>query len=74
MRARVKPLRGTERIDAGAMTAPFDYEVTMHHRADVKAQGYRLDWGGVKMNIRSVANMDEKDVFLTLFCEADVPT
>lgn len=68
--ARVKPAPREEALRAGAMAETTEYDVTIWHRTDVKARGWRLTWNGDPLNILSVANLDERDAFLTLRCAA----
>lgn len=68
--ARVKPVPREESVRAGAMAETTEYDVTIWHRDDVKARGWRLTWNGDPLNILSVANLDERDAMLTLRCAA----
>lgn len=73
--ARVRPLSGRELAARGGMESPVNYEVTLRRRTDAAlTTGWRLLWGTIPLNIRSVRNMDERGEFLTLDCESGVAT
>lgn len=71
--ARVKPERGGEQLEAMRLEAQQMYRVTIRGGVTVTPK-YRLGWNGLKLNIRSVTNPDEKGRFLEILAEEGVRT
>jgi len=69
--AKVKPLKGGEKLFAAQVEARQAYHVTIRYRDDVNTT-QRLVWRGNVMNIKAVANTDMHQRFLILECEAGV--
>lgn len=74
VRAKVEPLRGSEQIQARAVTAVFDYRVTIRHRHDI-GPDWRLIWKrrapatDVEMSIVSFPqNNDQRRRYLEINC------
>ncbi len=73
VRARVEPLRGTERQHAMQIEAAVTHRVTIRHRSDVTAK-MRLKFDNRFLNIRAVIDVREQGRFLELMCEEGVAT
>lgn len=71
--ARVQPLRGREALAAQQLESSLTHRVTIRYRSDIRA-AMRLDWNGLKLNIRTVGNPDERRHFTELMCEQGVAT
>ncbi len=71
--ARVTPTRGNEALEAMQMRDTQLYDITIRYRNDVLPKN-RVLWGSIELNIRAVANKDERDRYLTLVCERGVGT
>lgn len=69
--ARIEPLDGEERIQAGGLTAPFNARVHIRYRQGVTTD-WRLIYRGATFQIRAISNYDERRQFLTLDCEGNV--
>lgn len=69
--AEVKPVRGSESVDAGHLASKQTYLVTIRYRSDITTK-MRINWKGVYMNIRSVQNRDMKKKYLSIEAETGV--
>ena len=66
--AYVKPLTGSEVVEADAIAGRVSHEVWMRHRDDVEPEmRFRMD--DRVFDVRWVVNVDERDQFLKCFVE-----
>ena len=75
-RARIKPVRGNERVEAGALTARAIFTVIVRASAQARtvSEGWRVVIDGVDYNIRSIINPDERNKSLEMLIESGVAT
>ena len=76
--AKIKPARGGESIQAARLAGKQPVLITV--RSSSNTRTVKTEWRvrdvrkDVVYNIRSIANSDERDVFLDMECEAGVVT
>lgn len=73
VRAHVKPLSGREALQAMQLQASITHRVYMRYRADLTAAD-RLLMRGQPLQIRAVLNLEMRDRWLELSCDAGVAT
>ncbi len=66
--AYVKPLTGSERVEADAVAGRVSHEVWLRYRDDVEPE-MRVNMDGRLFDIRAVLNVEERDRFLRCFVE-----
>ena len=66
--AYVKPLSGSERVEADAIAGRVSHEIWMRHRGDVEPE-MRIAMDGRLFDVRAVLNVEERDRFLRCFVE-----
>ena len=69
--ARVEPLSGSEGEAQDQLQSSQLYRITIRYRNDITA-AHRITWRGTAMNIRALANPDERRHFLEMRCESGV--
>lgn len=69
--AGVKSLRGREMVQAGRLEASTVYLITLRYRDDI-TEDMRILWKNKLLNIRSIANPDQKQQWLEVTAEAGV--
>lgn len=72
-RAHVAPLSGREALQAMQLQASITHRVYMRYRADLTAAD-RLLMRGQPLQIRAVLNLEMRDRWLELSCDAGVAT
>jgi SPP1 family predicted phage head-tail adaptor len=60
--AEMRPLRGTERIDAAQLVAQFDTSWRIRWRPDVRAAGWRVRYDGRDHDVKSVAELGHREL------------
>lgn len=71
--AHVRPLRGSERLQADTMEAPARYLVVVRYRQDV-SESWRIAWNGKVMNINFIQDGGARSAYLPMECTAGVAT
>jgi SPP1 family predicted phage head-tail adaptor len=71
--AKVRPISGRERAQAGGLEAPANYEFTIRRRADL-TESMRLTWRGETYNVRFIAVPPAGDLYMRIEAERDVAT
>ena len=66
--ARVEPLDGQERFEAGKIDASYSVRFHIRYREGVTPE-WRVIYRGEVFNIQHVRNPDERRMFLALECE-----
>lgn len=64
--ARVRPLRGSERLNLGLVANEAAFEVTLRRRAGVSAK-CRVTWQGVTYNVQAISAGESRE-YLLLTC------
>jgi SPP1 family predicted phage head-tail adaptor len=72
-RGQVKPISGREALQAMQLTASVTHRVYVRYRADLTAAD-RVVMRGNPMQIRAVLNMEMRNQWLELMCDAGVAT
>jgi SPP1 family predicted phage head-tail adaptor len=72
-RGQVTPLSGREALQAMQLTASITHRVYVRYRADLTAAD-RVVMRGNPMQIRAVLNMEMRNQWLELMCDAGVAT
>lgn len=65
--AKVEPLSGTERVQAGAETAVVSHRVTVRYRSDFDAS-YRIVWRRRVLEITALVSPDARREWLVVDC------
>lgn len=73
VRAHVKPLSGREAVQAMQLQASITHRIYMRYRADLTPAD-RLVMRGQPLQIRSVINVEMRNRWLELACDAGVAT
>jgi len=73
VRAYVKPLSGREAVQAMQLQASITHRIYMRYRADLTPAD-RLVMRGQPLQIRSVINVEMRNRWLELACDAGVAT
>jgi SPP1 family predicted phage head-tail adaptor len=73
VRAHVKPLSGREALQAMQLQASITHRIYMRYRADLLPSD-RLVMRGQPLQIRSILNIEMRDRWLELSCDAGVAT
>lgn len=70
--ARVKPVQGRERSEAGGTNAPAMYRFRMRRRGDL-VEGMRITWNTHQFNIRFIADPGGRELYMAVDAETGVP-
>lgn len=69
--AKMRPARGVERIAHGQLTATTMETITIRYIAELDER-WRLNFEGRLFNIRDIADLEERHIYLELSCEEGV--
>lgn len=72
--ASVVPLSGKERDTASQTESPRNYRVTVRRSSETAGlkTSDRMDWRGIKMQVRFIADAGPRPLYMTIDCEAGV--
>lgn len=70
--ANVKPLSGSEKLEAEKLTTRITHQVTIRHRTDITT-AHRIRVGTQTFRIESIADVDFRHEWLELTCEEVAP-
>jgi SPP1 family predicted phage head-tail adaptor len=73
-RARLKPVRGDEKVDAGDLVAQSQHKLIIRSSVQARTikEGWRVIVDNVTYNIRSIINPDERNKALEITVERGV--
>jgi SPP1 family predicted phage head-tail adaptor len=72
-RGQVKPLSGREALQAMQLQASITHRVYVRYRADIKPAD-RIVMRGQPLQIRSILNIEMRNQWLEMLCDAGVAT
>jgi SPP1 family predicted phage head-tail adaptor len=69
----IKPLDARERLRAMVLETPITHKIMLRYRTDITTKS-RLLFGTRIFNVREVINIDERNKYLEILAEENVPT
>ena len=73
LKAKIKPMRGNERLQAMRLEATISHVITVRY-VDGILPSDRVKFGSRIMQIRAVINVDEMNRYIELYCDEGAPT
>jgi SPP1 family predicted phage head-tail adaptor len=70
---QIRPLSGSKRLDAMAISSDVSHEIYARYAADITT-AKRIVYAGVPYNIEAVIVPDQENEFVHLICKTGVPT
>ena len=66
--AKIEPINGNERVDAGRTEALSRYLVTIRYRTGIKESDV-IEWGARRLNIRFIQERGGREFYTRLECD-----